>query len=287
MLQAKIGIIGGSGLYQINGMTDIKNIKLETPFGNPSDNIILGKLNGIGVAFLPRHGRGHRILPGEIPSVANIYALKSLGVEQIIAVNSCGSFKDEIKPGELLIPDQVIDRTLGRVSTFFGDGVVAHVSMADPFCPDVNRVLFDCAREAGASIHNGGTYISMEGPAFSTRAESKLYKSWNADVIGMTIFPEAKLAREAEICYSSICCITDYDSWKEKESGVTAEIIIGYMKNNIEMAKNILMTAISKLPAKRTCECSSALKSSIVTAPTSMTLEQRKKFDLLIGKYIY
>jgi 5'-methylthioadenosine phosphorylase len=287
MSQARIGVIGGTGLYQIEGMTDIKDIHLDTPFGDTSDNIIVGKLNGVGIAFLPRHGRGHHIIPTEIPSRANIYALKSLGVEHIIGINSCGSFKDEIKPGELLIPDQVIDRTRGRISTFFGHGVVAHVSMADPFCPNLNLSLYECAKEAGASVHNGGTYISMEGPAFSTRAESRLYKSWGADIIGMTIFPEAKLAREAEICYSSICCITDYDSWKEREVGVTADVIIGYMKKNIDMAKKIVKLAVAKLPDKRTCECSSALKTAIITAPTVMTLEQKRKYDLLIGKYIY
>jgi 5'-methylthioadenosine phosphorylase len=286
MPQAKIGIIGGSGLYQIQGMTEIRDVKLDTPFGNPSDKITLGKLNGVGVAFLPRHGRGHHIIPSEIPARANIYAMKSLGVEQIIGINSCGSFKEELKPGELLIPDQVIDRTRGRISTFFGDGVVAHVSMADPFCPELSQILYKSAKEAGANVHRGGTYVAMEGPAFSTRAESRLYKSWGADVIGMTILPEAKLAREAEICYASVCCITDYDSWKEKEAGVTADIIIGYMKKNIDMAKNILKIAVSKLPEKRTCECSTALKSAIVTAPTVMTLEQKRKFDLLIGKYI-
>jgi 5'-methylthioadenosine phosphorylase len=287
MSQARIGVIGGTGLYQIEGMTDIKDIHLDTPFGDTSDNIIVGKLNGVGIAFLPRHGRGHHIIPTEIPSRANIYALKSLGVEHIIGINSCGSFKDEIKPGELLIPDQVIDRTRGRISTFFGHGVVAHVSMADPFCPNLNLSLYECAKEAGAPVHNGGTYISMEGPAFSTRAESRLYKSWGADIIGMTIFPEAKLAREAEICYSSICCITDYDSWKEREVGVTADVIIGYMKKNIDMAKKIVKLAVAKLPDKRTCECSSALKTAIITAPTVMTLEQKRKYDLLIGKYIY
>jgi 5'-methylthioadenosine phosphorylase len=287
MSQARIGVIGGTGLYQIEGMTDIKDIHLDTPFGDTSDNIIVGKLNGVGIAFLPRHGRGHHIIPTEIPSRANIYALKSLGVEHIIGINSCGSFKDEIKPGELLIPDQVIDRTRGRISTFFGHGVVAHISMADPFCPNLSLSLYECAKEAGASVHNGGTYISMEGPAFSTRAESRLYKSWGADIIGMTIFPEAKLAREAEICYSSICCITDYDSWKEREVGVTADVIIGYMKINIDMAKKIVKLAVAKLPDKRTCECSSALKTAIITAPTVMTLEQKRKYDLLIGKYIY
>ncbi len=286
MPQAKIGVIGGTGLYQIEGMTDIKEISLDTPFGKPSDSLILGKLNGVGIAFLPRHGRGHHILPGEVPSRANIYALKSIGVDFILAINSCGSFKDELKPGDLLIPDQVIDRTQRRISTFFGDGVVAHVSMAQPFCQNLSKILYDCAREAGASVHFKGTYISMEGPAFSTSAESRLYKSWGADVIGMTIFPEAKLAREAEICYASICCITDYDSWKEKEEGVTADVILCCMRNNIDMAKKIIKLAINKMPAKRDCECLSALKYAIVTAPTVMTLEQKKKFDLLIGKYI-
>jgi 5'-methylthioadenosine phosphorylase len=287
MVQAKIGIIGGTGLYQINGMTDIKDIHLDTPFGDTSDNIIVGNLNGIGIAFLPRHGRGHRIIPSEIPNRANIFALKSLGVEQIIGINSCGSFKEELKPGELLIPDQVIDRTRGRISTFFGHGIVAHVSMADPFCPELSRLVYECAVEAGAEVHNKGTYISMEGPAFSTRAESKLYKAWGADVIGMTIFPEAKLAREAEICYASICCITDYDSWREKEAGVSADVIMGYMKKNIDMAKKIVKLAVTKLPDTRKCECSTALKSAIITAPSVLTLEQKRKYDLLIGKYIY
>jgi 5'-methylthioadenosine phosphorylase len=286
MPQAKVGVIGGTGLYQIEGMTNIQEIDLDTPFGKPSDFIITGRLNGVGVAFLPRHGRGHSILPGQIPSRANIYALKSLGVERILAVNSCGSFKEEIRPGDLLIPDQVIDRTQGRTSTFFGNGVVAHVSMADPFCPDLSRILYDCAREAGGSVHPRGTYVSMEGPAFSTRAESRLYKSWGADIIGMTIFPEAKLAREAEICYASICCVTDYDSWREKEEGVTAEVIISCLRRNVAISKEIIKLAVGKMASRHGCECAVSLKSAIVTAPTLMTLEQKKKFDLLIGKYI-
>jgi 5'-methylthioadenosine phosphorylase len=286
MVKAKIGVIGGTGLYEIEGMTDIQEVKLDTPFGNPSDSLIIGKLNGTGVAFLPRHGRGHRILPGEIPARANIYALKSLGVEHIIAINSCGSFKEELKPGDLIIPDQVIDRTRGRISTFFGDGIVAHIPFGEPFCPDFSRYLYQCAVDAGASVHFKGTYIAMEGPAFSTRAESRLYKAWGADVVGMTILPEAKLAREAEICYASICCITDYDSWREKEAGVTADVIVGLMKKNISMAKQIIKLAVGKMLKKRQCECSTALKTAILTAPYAMTLEQQKKFDLLIGKYI-
>jgi 5'-methylthioadenosine phosphorylase len=284
MPKARIGIIGGTGLYEIEGMTDIKESNIETPFGRPSDSIITGKLNGIGMAFLPRHGRGHYILPGDVPSRANIYALKTLGVEFVISVNSCGSFKDELKPGSLLIPDQVIDRTQGRVSTFFGDGVVAHVSMADPFCSALSQHLYQSAQAAGADVRFKGTYVSMEGPAFSTRAESYLYKSWGADVIGMTIFPEAKLAREAEMCYASVCCITDYDCWKTEY--VTADIILGNMKKNIEMAKNIIKLAVGKVPDKRHCDCTSSLKNAIVTAPSIMTLAQKKKFDLLLGKYI-
>ncbi len=284
MLQAKIGVIGGSGLYQIEGMTDVKEIHVDTPFGDTSDNIIAGKLNGVGIAFLPRHGRGHRILPSNIPARANIYALKSMGVQFIIANNSCGSFKEELKPGELLVPDQIIDRTKNRVNTFFGDGIVAHVSMADPFCPELSQVLYQCAKEAGASVHFKGTYITMEGPAFSTRAESRLYKSWGADVIGMTITPEANLAREAEICYASICCITDYDAWKEQY--VTADIIIGYMQQNIAMVKKIIQLAVGRIPPKRSCACLTALKNAVLTAPAVMTLGQKKQFDLLIGKYL-
>ncbi len=284
MPQARIGVIGGTGLYQIEGMTDIEELNLDTPFGKPSDSIVFGNLNGVGIAFLPRHGRGHRIIPSEIPARANIYALKTLGVEHIIGINACGSFKEEVKPGHLLIPDQVIDRTQRRISTFFGDGIVAHVSMADPFCPILSEVVLNCAREAGATVHNKGTYISMEGPAFSTRAESLLYKSWGADVIGMTIFPEAKLARESEICYASVCCVTDYDCWKDEN--VSVEIIIGFLKQNVAMAKNIIKLAVNKVPLQRGCECASALKTAIVTAPAVMTLSQKKKFDLLIGKYI-
>jgi 5'-methylthioadenosine phosphorylase len=284
MPQAKIGVIGGSGLYRIEGMTDIRELNLDTPFGQPSDSIVLGKLNGVSIAFLPRHGRGHRIIPSEIPARANIYALKSLGVEHIIGINTCGSFKEEVKPGHLLIPDQVIDRTQGRISTFFGDGVVAHVSMADPFCPDLSKVLLNSAWEAGVTVHEKGTYIAMEGPAFSTRGESLLYQSWGAHVIGMTLLPEAKLAREAEICYASVCCVTDYDCWKDQN--VSVEIILGFLKQNVATAKNIIKLAVGKVQLKRGCECASALKTAIVTAPTYMSLEQKKKFDLLIGKYI-
>ena len=286
MPAAKIGVIGGTGLYDIDGLTDIEEVNLDTPFGKPSDTIIIGSLEGIGVAFLPRHGRGHRISPTEVPSQANIYALKSLGVEHIIAVSSCGSFKEEVKPGELLIPDQLIDRTRRRVSTFFGGGIVAHITFADPFCPVLSQVVYQAAREAGASVHRGGTYVAMEGPAFSTRAESRLYRSWGADVIGMTALPEAKLAREAEICYAIIACVTDYDSWHETRESVTVDAILDNLHRNIAAARKIIKLAVSRIPEKRDCECATALKTAIVTAPELIPAGQKQKLDLLIGKYI-
>ncbi|OGO37094.1 MAG: methylthioadenosine phosphorylase [Chloroflexi bacterium RBG_16_57_8] len=286
MSHATIAVIGGTGLYQIEGLTDIQDVNLDTPFGRPSDSIVVGKLEGTGVAFLPRHGRGHRILPGELPSRANIYALKSLGVEHIIAICSAGSFKEEIKPGHLLIPDQVIDRTHGRPGSFFGDGIVAHVAFADPFCPRLRKVLYESAREAGATVHPQGTMVVMEGPAFSTRAESRLHASWGADLIGMTALPEAKLAREAEICYAIIGCATDYDSWHEHREAVTVQVILDILHKNIDTAKKIIKLAVGRIGAKRDCECATALRTAIVTAPDLMPPETKKKLELLIGKYI-
>ncbi len=286
MPQAKIGVIGGTGLYQVEGLTDIEEVDINTPFGKPSDTITIGKLDGVGVAFLPRHGRGHRIMPTEIPSRANIYALKALGVEHIIAINSCGSFKEELKPGDLVIPDQLIDRTRNRVNTFFGDGIVAHIPFADPFCPVLSGVLFKAARDAGADVHPKGTFVVMEGPAFSTRAESRLYRSWGADIIGMTVLPEAKLAREAEICYASIACVTDYDSWHERKEPVKVAIILKTLRQNVDTSKRIIRLAVNRIPKKRDCECSAALKMAIVTAPELMPVEQKEKLKLLIGKYL-
>jgi 5'-methylthioadenosine phosphorylase len=284
--KAKIGVMGGTGLYDIEGMTDIEEVNVNTPFGKPSDTIVIGRLGGVGIAFLPRHGKGHRILPSELPSRANIYALKSLGVEHIIAICSAGSFKEEIKPGDLLIPDQLIDRTRGRVSTFFGEGVVVHVSFADPFCPQLSQILYQSAREAGATVHPKGTFVIMEGPAFSTRAESRLYKSWGADIIGMTALPEAKLAREAEICYAVIGCVTDYDSWHERHEAVTVEVILNILHKNVDTAKKIIKLAVGRIPEGRDCQCATALKTAIVTAPELIPAAQKKKLDLLIGKYI-
>ncbi|MBU2536444.1 MAG: S-methyl-5'-thioadenosine phosphorylase [Chloroflexi bacterium] len=286
MPDAKIAVIGGSGLYDIEGMENIEEVDINTPFGKPSDKIVVGKLEGIGVAFLPRHGRGHRILPTEVPYRANIYALKSIGVERIIGINSVGSLKEDFKPSDLLIPDQLIDRTRGRVSTFFGEGIAAHISFGEPFCPSLSQLVYGAAKDAGATAHRGGTYVVMEGPAFSTKAESFLYRSWGADVIGMTALPEAKLAREAEICYAVIACITDYDCWRRGHDAVTAEMIIGRLRQNIDTAKRIIKLAVQKVPAKRDCDCATALSTALITAPDVMPEAQKKKLDLLIGKYL-
>ena len=286
MPQAKIGVIGGTGLYDIEGMSDIEEVEINTPFGKPSDAIVIGKLEGVGIAFLPRHGKGHRISPTELPSRANIYALKFLGVEHIIASNSAGSFREEIKPGDLIIPDQIIDRTRSRVSSFFGEGVVAHIPFAEPFCPVLSQIVFEAARQVGASVHQGGTYVAMEGPAFSTRAESRLYRSWGADIIGMTALPEAKLAREAEICYASIACVSDYDSWHEGKEPVTVDVILDIQHKNIDTVKKIIKLAVTRIPEERRCGCATALETAFVTAPELIPSEQKEKLGLLIGKYL-
>ena len=286
MPQAKIGVIGGTGLYDVAGLTQIEEVDVDTPFGKPSDSITIGRLEGQRVAFLPRHGKGHRISPTELPQRANIYALKSLGVEHIIAINSVGSFKLEIKPGHLLIPDQLIDRTRQRVNTFFGKGIVAHIQFAEPFCPDLSKILYQSAKEAGASVHPRGTYVVMEGPAFSTRAESRLHRSWGADVIGMTALPEAKLAREAEICYAIIACSTDYDSWHEEKEPVSVDTILNILRQNMEMSKKIIKLAVGRIPSRRDCDCATALETAIVTAPELVPPEQKQKLSLLLGKYI-
>lgn len=284
--QAKIAVIGGTGLYEIEGMTDVEEVSVKTPFGDPSDSIIVGTLEGARIAFLPRHGRGHRISPGELPARANIYALKSMGVEWIIAINSCGSFKEEIRPRDLVIPDQIVDRTRGRVNTFYSDGIVVHVPFAEPFCPVLSQVLHQAAYEVGATVHNGGTFIAMEGPQFSTKAESRLYKSWGADIIGMTVLPEAKLAREAEICYATVACVTDYDSWHDSLDSVKIEDILEILAENIDRAKQIIRIAAAHIPSERQCECADALATAIVTAQERIPEQTRNDLDLLIGKYV-
>jgi 5'-methylthioadenosine phosphorylase len=286
MPTAKIAVIGGTGLYDIEGLTELETVDVETPFGKPSDTINVGKLEGTGIAFLPRHGRGHRISPAEVNSLANLWALKSIGVQHVISVNSCGSFREELAPGHLVIPDQVIDRTTRRRNTFFGDGIVAHIQFSDPFCPDLSKTLYDCAAEAGANVHFGGTFIAMEGPAFSTRAESRLYKSWGADVIGMTVLPEARLAREAEMCYASIACVTDYDSWHETNETVSVEAILTTLRNNIATARDTIHRAAGRLTGERTCACRDALGPALVTDMSTVPSSRKQELELLLKKYL-
>ncbi len=284
--EATVGIIGGSGLYQMDGLTDARELELDTPFGSPSDSVIVGSLEGVNVAFLPRHGKGHRIMPTHMPAQANIYALKSLGVEMIISVSAVGSLKEELKPLDIVIPDQLIDRTRQRSSTFFGDGIVAHVGFADPFCPVLSEVLHRSAQAVGATVHRGGACVVMEGPAFSTRAESFMYRSWGADIIGMTALPEAKLAREAEICYATLACITDYDCWHESEEDVTVEMVVANLSKNVATSKDILRSILSQIPDRRHCLCSDALKDSIITSPERVPTEVKERLRPLIGKYL-
>jgi len=286
MDEVKIGIIGGSGLYKVGGVTEIEEVKPDTPFGKPSDAIMLGNLEGTRVAFLPRHGKGHRISPSELPSKANIYALKSLGVERIISVGAVGSLNEEIKPQDLVIPDQLIDRTKGRDSTFFTNGIVAHIAFAEPFCPVLSRILFEAATKAGAKVHKGGTYLAMEGPQFSTQAESRLYRSWGADIVGMTALPEAKLAREAEICYARVAIVTDYDCWHPRYESVNTEIILTNLQTGVDTARKVLKLAIPNIPQERNCACAAALKNAIATSPEYISDRAKVDLALLIGKYL-
>ncbi len=286
MAEAKVGIIGGTGLYELEGLTDTREVRIKTPFGDPSDAIILGTLNGVKLAFLPRHGRGHYISPTELPSKANIYALKSLGVEWIVSVATVGSLKERIEPLDIVIPDQIIDRTYLRSNTFFGNGIVGHIAFAEPFCPALRNVLYSSAVKVGARAHDGGTAIVMEGPQFSTKAESNLYRSWGADVIYMTGLPEAKLAREAEICYATCAVVTDYDCWKETVEVVTAEMVVANLRKGIETVKRIITEAVARLPEKRDCICASALKDALITSPELIPPKTRKDLALILDKYL-
>ncbi|HHT9116433.1 MAG: S-methyl-5'-thioadenosine phosphorylase [Planctomycetes bacterium] len=281
-----IGIIGGSGLYNIEGIKDIKTVSIETPFGKPSDSYTVGSLEGRKVAFLPRHGKGHTILPSELNFRANIYGMKKLGVEHVIAVSAVGSMREEIKPLDIVIPDQFFDRTRGRISTFFGEGIVGHVSFADPVCETLANTLYNAAKSVGARVHKGGTYLCIEGPMFSTRAESNVYRQWGVSVIGMTNLQEAKLAREAEICYSTLAMATDYDCWHVGEEAVTLEMIIGNLNKNAETAKHILKAAIPKIELKRNCACATAVQNAIVTNKDLIPENTKKKLDILFGKYL-
>ena len=284
--EAKIAFIGGSGLYRMAGLTDSEELRLDTPFGATSDSIILGSLEGTRVAFLPRHGRGHRYSPTEIPARANIYALKTLGVERIVSVSAVGSLQEHIRPLDMIIPDQLIDRTRNRVSTFFDDGIVAHVGFSDPYCPDLSDALADAAARQGVEPHCGGVYVVMEGPQFSTRAESELYRSWGASVIGMTALPEAKLAREAEICYTTIALVTDYDCWHETEEEVTIELVLANLNRNAETSQRVLRDLLHALPDGRDCECATALENAIVTGPEHISRETRTRLEALLSRHL-
>jgi len=285
----KIGIIGGSGLYKIEGFKNPKWIGVKTPFGAPSDEYLTGNLDGTEIVFLPRHGRGHRIIPSELNFRANIYGMKSLGVDTIISVSAVGSLKKELEPLHILVPDQFVDRTnQARKSTFFGEGVVAHIPFAHPVCGCLAKMLFETGKEVGATIRLGGTYINMEGPAFSTKAESLLYKSWGMDIIGMTNMAEARLAREAEICYATLAMITDYDCWHEEESeeSVTIEMVIQNLMKNVNTAKEIIKRVVPKLKDDRKCTCRQTLKDAMITDSKLIPEEVKKRLDIIIGKYI-
>jgi len=284
-LEAQIGIIGGSGLYSMPGFEAQQERTIETPWGRPSDSYMLGTLAGKPLAFLARHGRGHRISPSELNFRANIYGMKSLGVERIISLSAVGSLKEEHRPLDFVIPEQFFDRTRGRANTFFGDGLVAHISFADPVCPQLVDVVDAAARASGVNVKKGGTYLCMEGPAFSTKAESNVYRSWGMDVIGMTNLQEAKLAREAEICYVTVAMVTDYDCWHPEHDAVTVKDIIANLNKNAENASKVVAVAVAAMPAGRTCKCGSALSHAIITDRKLVPESTRKKLELLIGKY--
>lgn len=287
MEKVSLGVIGGSGIYQIEGLTDVKQIQVRTPFGKTSDAVILGTLGNQRVAFLPRHGRGHRIEPHELPVRANIFALKSLGVERIISVSAVGSLREDFAPLDIVIPDQLFDRTKARPSTFFGNGLVVHISFADPFCPELSKVLYDAAQTAGARAHKGGSLVVIDGPQFSTKAESRVYREWKQDLIGMTALPEAKLAREAEICYAAIAMVTDYDVWHPSHDSVTADLVVQNLLKNAEMAKRVVRYALGQIPAEREhCPCPNALRDSIITGRDRVPPTIRKNLALLLDKYL-
>jgi len=290
MSQPVVGVIGGSGLYEIEGLTNVEEIIVETPFGSPSDAYITGTLEGVKMVFLPRHGRGHRFLPSEVNYRANVYGMKTLGVDRIISVSAVGSMKEEIVPGHIVIPDQFFDRTQGkRGSTFFGNGVVGHVQFADPICPGMAQRLHTAAKTAGATVHMGGTYVCIEGPNFSTRAESNIYRSWGVDIIGMTNIPEARLAREAEICYATVALATDYDCWHEGHDDVSVEAVIAVIKQNVATARQIIKEAVKSISAGQEfaiCGCAEALKFAVMTDPARIPKQTRQDLQPLIGKYL-
>lgn len=288
---ARVAVIGGSGLYAMEGLSDIEEVRMRTPFGDPSDAIVVGNLGGVSLAFLPRHGRGHRLTPTEVPSQANIYALKSLGVEWVISVSAVGSLREDYAPLDLVVPDQIFDRTKSRPGSFFEGGIVAHVPFADPFCPHLSGLLWETMGGLSDTVtaHRGGTYVCIEGPLFSTKAESHIYRQLGCDIIGMTALPEAKLAREAELHYATIACVTDYDVWRESEGGVTVEMVVANLRRNIENAKRIIRDIAGRIPttgAALSCGCASALNHAIMTEHSLISLPVRERYGPLIDKYI-
>jgi 5'-methylthioadenosine phosphorylase len=286
MTDIRIGIVGGSGLYEMEELTDREERQVTTPFGDPSAAYVIGTLRGKRVAFLARHGPGHRLMPSELNFRANIFGFKMLGVEYLLSASAVGSLKEQYRPLDLVIPDQFFDRTKGRASTLFGRGLVAHVGFAHPFCAPLSAIATEAGRACGATVHQGGTYVCMEGPQFSTLAESQLYRSWGMDIIGMTNLQEAKLAREAEICYTTIALVTDYDCWHPDHDQVTVEMIIANLMQNARMAQRVIADAVDRLPFERTCECASALKHAIITRPDAIPASVKRELSVLIGKYL-
>ena len=281
-----LGIIGGTGLYAMQGLERVERVEVDTPFGKPSDAIVVGDIEGVPVAFLARHGQGHRLIPSEIPYRANIYALKVLGVERVVSVSAVGSLREEVAPLDLLVPNQLIDRTRRGGATFFGDGIVAHVGLADPFCTDLSAQLASKAESTGSRVHRGGAYVVMEGPAFSTRAESNVYRSWGASVIGMTAIPEAKLAREAEMCYATLCCVTDYDVWRETEEAVSVELVLANLAANAEASQRTVWVLAQAVGGARDCACGDSLATAIVTRNERVPAATRARLWPLISKYM-
>jgi 5'-methylthioadenosine phosphorylase len=285
--RARLGVIGGSGLYHMVDLADVECVEIATPFGLPSDALTLGTLAGERVAFLPRHGQGHRFNPTTIPARANIWALKSLGVEWLLSVSAVGSLREEIAPLDLVIPDQIVDRTRSRANTFFDEGITVHCLFADPFCPALSAAVAQAAEDLGtARVHRGGTYLCMEGPLFSTRAESRLYRQWGMDIIGMTALPEAKLAREAEMCYATIACVTDYDSWHATEEDVSVELVVANLQRTVATAQSVIRAVAGKLPTRDACQCPHALAGAIITDPAVIGPEQRERYALLLDRYL-
>ena len=286
MAEQIVGIIGGSGMYEMDGLEILREEQVRTPFGDPSDRYVVGRLDGRPVAFLARHGRAHSLMPSELNFRANIYGFKLLGAEWILSASAVGSMREDVKPLDILIPDQFFDRTRGRIGTFFGNGLVAHVSLADPTCPVLGEVLYRAGTQAGARMHRGGTYLCMEGPQFSTRAESRIYRGWGVDVIGMTNLQEAKLAREAEICYATMALVTDYDVWHETEDDVSVESVVAVLRQNVRTARLILREAVRMIPPARTCACGHALRDAIITARERIPAEVKRDLAPIVGKYL-